>query len=148
MSEVLQTKGRSALKSKVYALSICVASLANTPAFADSCWMHNGSVMRLAHVGSQRIMTYEVPRPALAQIGVFPGQILFEGYRAGNTISGQARIFSTECQGEERIYSVSGQVSANVRSFTLVGSRPIYRNCVPTGRAAQDRLVFTFLNDC
>jgi hypothetical protein len=135
-------------KSRAILLALCLASLAQAPAFADSCWMHNGSVMRLAHIGSERILTYEVPRPALARIGVYPGQILFEGHRAGNTMSGQARIFSTQCQGEERVYSVSGQVSANGRSFTLVGSRPVYANCTPTGRAVQDRLVFTFLNDC
>lgn len=37
---------------------------------ADSCWDHNGSLMRLKASGNKRWLYYEIPREALRRTGV------------------------------------------------------------------------------
>jgi hypothetical protein len=131
---------------------ICGASatalMMGTQVQADSCWMHNGSVMRLQASGTSRTIAYERPRQGLAQIGVYPGRILFEGERYGQTMSGTARMYSTQRQGEETKYAVNGPISASGNRITLVGTRDTYNNGMPTGQVVQDRLVFTLIGPC
>ena len=66
-------------------------------AHADSCWNHNGSLMRLKANGNARAFYYENPRSVLANAGVVRGTLLFDGAKNGNRYDGTARRFSTRC---------------------------------------------------
>ncbi|MBL6431718.1 MAG: hypothetical protein HPM95_13425 [Alphaproteobacteria bacterium] len=55
-------------------LTVCAALLpaqpsTATPANADSCWTHNGSLMRLKADGNRRWFLYEAPRPVCVTPG-------------------------------------------------------------------------------
>jgi hypothetical protein len=115
-------------------------------AFADSCWDHNGSVMRLKANGNQRFFYYEVPRPSLEGVGVRPGTLLFNGVKSGNWYSGTARVFSSGCEPLE--YHVEGPVRPDQLQVTVSGQRPVYSQCQFTGSFTTDMLVFTYLRDC
>ncbi|WP_238120874.1 MULTISPECIES: hypothetical protein [unclassified Xanthobacter] len=122
--------------------------LSGAPALADSCWMHNGSLVRLVAAGDARSFVYEVPRPGLREIGVKRGTLLFKGKRHGRTYSGIARMFSTECPGAVTEYAVEGPVSGDQTRIVLSGWREVYRACVPTDQPVEDRLVFTYARRC
>lgn len=123
-------------------------SLTGAPALADSCWMHNGSLVRLVSAGDVRTFLYETPRPGLRKIGVKRGTVLFKGKRHGQTYSGIARMFSTECARAVTEYSVEGPVSADQTRIVLSGWRELYRACAPTDQPVEDRLVFTYAHKC
>ena len=130
------------------ALSLLLALIAAAPALADSCWMHNGSLMRLSASGAQRSFTYEVPRQGLASAGVRPGTLLFNGTKSGDWYSGTARVFSSACPGNPLEYYVEGPVGAGQTSVTLRGTREVYANCAATGQVTIDTLVFTYSHQC
>ena len=115
---------------------------------ADSCWNHNGSLMRLQANGNDRWMYYENPRAVLRQAGVHRGTLLFEGQKSGNWYSGEARVFSKHCPGDPLIYSVDGPVRSDQLQVTVRGTREIHKNCQPTGQFVEDTLVFTYSHDC
>lgn len=115
---------------------------------ADTCWTHNGSLMRLVSDGTARRFVYERPRPGLEAIGVRRGTVLFRGERRGGTYTGLARQFSTECPGEATDYVAEGPVSAGERRIVLTGRRELYRRCRPTDRFVEDVLVFTYARRC
>lgn len=134
-----------------FALStLLLASALSFPisAFADSCWDHNGSLMRLKASGNARAFYYEVPRQAIAAQGVRSGTLLFDGVKSGDWYSGTARVFSRACPGAPLEYSVEGPVGANQTKVTLRGTREIYRDCRPTGRFQTDTLVFNYSHQC
>ena len=108
----------------------------------QSIWNHNGSQMLLQSNGSERIITYLVPRPG---ISARPGQVLFRGRRAGNRYTGTAFLFRRGCPPAP--YRVSGQVHSETR-LVLQGPSPIRSGCQITGfttRSSNSRLVFTYL---
>ncbi|EBA08082.1 hypothetical protein [Sagittula stellata] len=115
-------------------------------AAADSCWDHNGSVMRLTAAGAQRTFLYERPRTGVARAGVGTGTWLFSGTKTGDWYSGTARVFSSQCAPLE--YRVEGPVLQNPLRVEMRGSRQIHDNCVPTGRWTEDVLVFSYLYGC
>ncbi|MBK9082947.1 MAG: hypothetical protein IPL88_13145 [Rhizobiales bacterium] len=129
------------------ALALAAALFAG-PALADSCWTHNGSLMRLGANGEKRAFAYEVPRKGLADIGVKPGDTVFWGATDGKTYSGQAKVFSTECPGEATSYAVSGPVLDGGTRVVLSGQRRLYRACAPTGEFVADTLVFVYARQC
>lgn len=150
---------KSALKSLrtgrglvAFILTIATAGTAQVAsvqtAAADSCWNHNGSVMRLQAQGNQRWFTYENPRAGIRQVGVTPGTLLFNGYNNNDYYSGTARVFSRGCGALE--YYVEGPVTrpSGQIVITMTGSREVYNNCRPTGQWKQDRLVFTYMRNC
>jgi hypothetical protein len=113
----------------------------STPTY-NSYWDHNGSRMGLVATGTVRRFHYARPRAALAERGVAPGQLLFEGERSGNLYSGTARIFATPPCGEFT-YRVEGPVSADQRTVTMYGRAPrVNSRCEVTGYR-DDTLVFT-----
>ena len=119
------------------------------PAYAaDSCWDHNGSVMRLRAQGNQRWFYYERPRQVLRNAGVRPGTLLFEGRKSGNWYSGQARRFSKYCPNDPLVYYVEGPVASSQTKVTVRGTREVHKRCVPTGQVKTDTLVFTYLRRC
>ena len=120
----------------------------STAANAASCWNHNGSLMRLEASGNQRWMYYERPRSVLRKAGVRSGTLLFNGRKNGNWYSGTARRFSKFCPGNPLKYHVEGPVAGNQLRVTLHGQRDVHRSCQPTGRIANDTLVFTYSHDC
>ena len=126
-------------------LSITMFLGSATPSSADSCWMHNGSLMRLVARGNQRWFYYERPRSGLA-VGV--GTLLFNGRKQGNWYSGTARVFSKYCPGAPLPYRVEGPVASNQLRVTVRGSREVHRRCRPTGRWKRDTLVFTYSHRC
>jgi hypothetical protein len=74
-------------------------------ASADSCWTHNGSLMRLEAAGNNRTFTYEVPSPGIWSAGIEAGTELFTGDTNGLFYTGTARVFTPR---GEREYPVSG----------------------------------------
>lgn len=130
------------------ALAVGLAAAAPDPAVADSCWTHNGSLMRLEARGNQRWMSYERPRAALRGAGVKPGTLLFNGTKRGNTYAGTARVFSKYCPGEPLEYRVSGPVDRGQTRVTLYGERQVWERCRPTGRTRNDVLIFDYSHQC
>lgn len=128
-------------------LSALTLPMANT-AQADSCWNHNGSIMRLQAQGNQRWLSYEIPRDVLRSAGVQRGTLLFNGVKNGNWYSGTARVFSKYCPGSPLEYYVEGPVRSDQLQVTVTGTREVYNQCRPTGQVKTDTLVFTFSHDC
>jgi hypothetical protein len=125
-----------------------LATLAPTVAAADSCWWHNGSLMRLSAYGEGRAFHYENPREQLAAAGVQPGTMLFNGRNQGGYYSGAAQVFSSSCPGQPLMYEVAGPVGANQTSVTLYGTREVRNGCYGTGQYVQDVLTFTYAFQC
>ena len=139
---------QSARKYATAALGMAVFISFSSTVFADSCWNHNGSVMRLQAQGNQRWFSYEEPRPVLRNAGVRRGTLLFNGRKSGNWYSGTARRFSKYCPGDPVKYFVEGPVRSDQLKVTLNGRREISRQCVPTGQWANDTLVCTYMYGC
>lgn len=115
---------------------------------ADSCWNHNGSLMRLKASGNQRWLYYENPRQALRNSGVRRGTLLFNGRKNGNWYSGTARRFSRFCLGNPLEYYVEGPVRGDQLQVVVRGTREVHKRCQPTGQMATDELVFTYVRNC
>jgi hypothetical protein len=130
------------------AVVFLAAATLSTTASADSCWNHNGSLMRLQAQGNQRWISYEIPRPQLRAGGVQRGTLLFNGVKQGNWYRGTARVFSKFCPGTPLEYAVEGPVSSDQLQVTVRGTREIYNRCRPTGRYTTDTLVFTYSHQC
>ena len=58
------TASRSTALLRIALVSAILA--VGSPALADSCWDHNGSLMRLKAKGNQRWFFYEQPKATLA----------------------------------------------------------------------------------
>lgn len=129
-------------------LAFCLAALAATPAVADSCWDHNGSIMRLTAGGNARTFLYESPRQALWGTGVGQGVWLFSGQKNGDWYSGTARVFSSACPSAPLEYWVEGPVLQNPLRVRLVGRREVHNNCAATGQWTEDVLLFTYMHNC
>nr|WP_321445823.1 hypothetical protein [uncultured Cohaesibacter sp.] len=127
------------------ALPLSAGLLPTSQAFADSCWWHNGSLMRLVAQGNNRWFYYEQPRAGLA---VGPGTLLFNGQKQGNWYAGTARVFSKYCPGSPMPYHVEGPVAPNQLKVTVQGNREVNKRCRPTGRWTTDTLVFTYAYKC
>lgn len=127
---------------------LAVSFTAATEARADSCWNHNGSIMRLKAAGNQRWFYYENPRQAMRNQGVTPGTLLFNGVKQGNSYHGTARVFSRFCPHAPLEYQVSGPVRADQLQVTVYGTRPVMNRCQHTGQYTTDTLVFTYLYQC
>lgn len=134
------------LKSATLALALLCGM--TSLAAADSCWWHNGSLMRLKAQGNQRWFVYEDPRPVLRAGGVQRGTLLFSGVKRGHWYEGLSRVFSKYCPGNPLEYWVEGPVSANPLRVTLRGTREVQNRCQPTDRIASDELVFTYSHRC
>lgn len=120
-----------------------------TAAVADSCWDHNGSLMRLEASGSSRTFVYEIPRAGLREVGVRPGTVLFEGRKVGDLYEGTARVFLAVCGGREHHYRVAGPVGADQLTVVMSGTREAHEaGCRPTGRFVTDELRFTYVRQC
>ncbi|WP_293717829.1 hypothetical protein [Stappia sp.] len=131
-------------------LALGAGGLATMPgqARADSCWVHNGSLMRLKAEGNRRWFFYEEPRETLRRAGVVPGTLLFDGVKQGNWYSGTSRVFSRFCAEDELPYAVEGPVRPDQLQVTLSGTREVQDRCQPTGRTTTDTLVFTYSHRC
>lgn len=137
------------MKNFTYLFVLFATMVATTTfASADSCWDHNGSLMRLEAQGSNRWFYYEEPRSVLRKAGVRSGTLLFNGRKNGNYYSGTARVYSKFCPGEPLKYSVEGPVRSDQLQITVRGRRGIFSQCQPTGRTKSDKLVFTYSHDC
>lgn len=134
-----------ALRSTILAAAIVAAP---APALADSCWTHNGSLMRLEAEGPARLFSYEKPKAGLAAAGIRKHTLLFDGEKSGNRYSGTARVFSKSCPGSPLEYHVEGPVNSSQTRVELTGEREVYENCQPTGRRTVDTLVFRYSHQC
>jgi len=76
-------------------LLVASTSASTSTSAGPSVWDHNGSQMLLQSQGSQRTITYLIPRPGLK---IQPGEILFLGRRRGNLYEGTAFLFRSGCQ--------------------------------------------------
>ncbi len=130
------------------ACSLLSAAGIMAPARADSCWDHNGSLMRLQANGNQRWLYYERPRSVLRRAGVQRGTLLFNGVKRGNRYEGTARVFSKHCPGAPLEYWAEGPVRSDQLQVVLRGTREVQKRCRPTGRMKSDTLVFTYSHRC
>ena len=113
----------------------------------STLWDHNGSVMRLHADGNRRVIAYETPRPGISGTGVSRGDILFDGVRTGNRISGRARVYRAGCRRAE--YPVSGTITSETH-FVLQGAAPVWapQGCRVVGSdpaSGSARLEFRYL---
>lgn len=131
-----------------FSLSLVMTTGSVSMSHADSCWDHNGSVVRLVDNGLQRQFIYEVPQGSLVNAGVVRGTLLFDGLNRGDYYAGTARVFSRFCPADPLEYYVEGPVTQNPLQVTLSGARDINRQCQNTGTFVHDTLVFTYLQDC
>ena len=115
---------------------------------ADSCWNHNGSLMRLKASGNDRWLYYEKPRSVLQAAGVRKGTLLFNGRKNGNWYSGTARRFSKYCPETPLEYFVEGPVRSDQLKVTVIGTREVFKQCQATGNFKKDTLVFTYSHQC
>ncbi|KIT15944.1 SH3 domain-containing protein [Jannaschia aquimarina] len=92
---------------------------------ADFFYDHNGSRMVLSVDGSEVRIRYQQPRAGLANIGVRPGTLLFEGRVTNGILDGMSRIFNTNCG--EIDYFVHGAFRTG-EDFTLKGAAPVVSN--------------------
>ena len=132
----------------LYALIATPVFVTTAPAAADSCWDHNGSVMRLKASGAKRWIYYERPRQTLRRAGVRPGTLLFNGEKRGEWYAGMARVFSKHCPGAPLEYWVEGPVRSDPLQVVISGTRDVHDRCMPTGRKKTDTLVFTYMRQC
>lgn len=144
----LNSPGRKIRRAMLAALTVLAGTGFAATAQADSCWTHNGSLMRLQAQGNQRWISYENPRAQLRAAGVRRGTLLFNGEKAGNWYRGTARVFSKYCPGNPLEYFVEGPVRSDQLQVTVQGTREIYNHCRPTGRYKTDTLVFTYSHQC
>ncbi len=135
-------------KAAIAGLALLASAIATGAAQADSCWTHNGSLMRLQAQGNQRWLSYESPRAQLRAAGVRRGTLLFDGIKSGNWYRGTARVFSKYCPGTPLTYAVEGPVRGDQLQVTVQGTREVYNRCRPTGRYTRDTLVFTYSHQC
>lgn len=106
--------------------------LSKVQPFGPTRWNHNGSTMKLVAKGTRRRFYYERPRKGIRASGVRRGTLLFDGVREGFTYSGTARIFNSRCG--TKTYAVSGSVSDDEESVTLLGRAPVVdSSCNLTG---------------
>lgn len=133
---------------KSLAIAAFMFVLSAVTALADSCWWHNGSLMRLQAYGNERYFYYEEPRQALWNSGVRRGTLLFNGTNNGGWYSGLSRVFSSSCPGQPLEYWVEGPVGNGQTKVTMHGTRERNRNCYGTGQMTTDTLVFTYAHQC
>lgn len=117
-------------------------------AAADSCWTHNGSMMRLQAQGENRWLSYQSPRQGMWNAEVQRGTLLFNGRKHGDWYSGLSRVFSGACPGSPLEYYVEGPVLQNPLRIVLRGTREMANNCRGTGRMTSDELVFVYSHRC
>lgn len=127
---------------------IAAAVLLATPGFADSCWDHNGSLMRLSASGNQRVFTYENPREGMRRAGVTKGMVLFVGETNGSWYKGRSRVFDNRCDPMAIDYEVDGPVLQDPLRIVVMGMYDEYKNCRATGKMVFDRLQFTYVGQC
>lgn len=103
-------------------------------AYADSYWDHNGSRMKIEEDGKTRKIVYEQPRSTLADAGVKPGTVLFDGeLKSDGRLSGYAKLFRKGCNPID--YYVEGGFDQANGTLLLQGQAPIYsgQGCKITG---------------
>ena len=123
--------------------------IASAPvASADSCWNHQGSVVKLKIDRQQTVLSYDQPRAELARFGISKGSSLFKGTTSGSQMFGDAFQYSTACPGQPHRYQVSGGIEANGKHFRLQGSRIRLEDCKPSGQLDQVELRFDFIREC
>jgi clan AA aspartic protease (TIGR02281 family) len=87
-----------------------------------SVWTHNGSTVDLVSVGRSRMYFYQIPRPELANVGVGPGTLLFEGESEDRQYLGTAYRFSSTCG--RIVYRVNGPILDDYGRVVLSGLAP------------------------
>ena len=114
-------------------------------------WNHDGSLMTLVEgENNSRAIYYHFPRPAMADIGVTEGTLLFRGYETEGRWFGVAYVFKSGCPPIP--YRVEGNLHPNDRggmSVHLRGPAPAeYIGCDPISYSWTDNsdLVFEYLN--
>lgn len=94
-------------------------------------WDLNGSTLYLVAQGKSRKFIYKQPRPAIADLGVKPETLFFEGEVVGEQYQGTA-YFNNRC-GRSPV-RVGGQILDNYRRVELRGQAPQFdANCRKTG---------------
>ncbi len=135
------------MNSQLLICAVTMVLAGATSAFSQepaSRWDHNGSEVGLFPSGNDRIFRYTKPRVGLEEVGVTPGTVLFVGRRSVDTYSGQAYVFSSRCGPQA--YFVSGTVSEDQRTVTLLGDAPTRYDAWCRATATRpDTLVFTFI---
>jgi hypothetical protein len=104
------------------------------PAYANTSWDHNGSLMVLEENGKKRKLVYTEPRSTLDTAGVKRGTVLFDGEeKADGRLAGYAKLFRAGCDPVD--YFVEGSLDTSKGEILLQGQAPIYSGtgCKITG---------------
>ena len=121
---------------KLCAFSAVAAAyaLVSWPAYANTSWDHNGSMMVLEENGKKRKLVYAEPRGTLNTAGVKRGTVLFDGEeKADGRLAGYAKLFRAGCDPVD--YFVEGSLDKTKGEILLQGQAPIYSGtgCKITG---------------
>lgn len=145
LASILKSTAVAAFCTVTIATGALMAS--TQTASADSCWIHNGTPMRIipGGGGSRRIVYEHANKSWHAPAGVYNGTLLFNGTFRNGRYEGTARRFSKGCPGSPQTYYVSGP--ANSSRIVLRG-RYNTGGCAMNGRMKNDTLVFTFSHAC
>ena len=120
--------------------SMLLALLVAAPAYAESYWDHNGSVVQLNSDGTSREIIYLQPRAGLP---VAQGTVIFRGTAAGTHYTGTAYAFSSRCGAIG--FEVSGRVIAGQKRIVLSGRAPARLDAGCSVTSSKDEvLVFSF----
>jgi hypothetical protein len=120
------------------------------PGLSRELLNHNGSIMSLVESSDgSRTIYYQAPRSAMAELGVRPGTLLFQGYDTNGHWLGTAYVFKLGCPPTP--YRVEGSLQSNYyggRYVRLRGPAPFeYIACTPFSYSWDDNsdLVFDYL---
>lgn len=130
--------------SRLLALALVLAS----PAAADGCWLHEGSVLRLHAAGDYRAFVVERPGARLRGAGVRPGAKLFEGVDEGGWLLGSVRDLAVSCEGRPRLFYAEGFLLDDPPRLSLAGEREVFEGCRPTGRWEAAVVSLTYSHEC
>jgi hypothetical protein len=85
------------LRSGAAVAALVLALRATACPAAEGVWTHNGSTVRVVHEGDDVAIYYLEPKPALRNLGIAPGQLLFQGKRNEGRLEGLTYAFRHDC---------------------------------------------------
>lgn len=107
---------------------------------AGTIWVYKGSQLRIVADGPRRRIVFVAPNQSLTDMGVAPGDVLFEGRREGNRYNGRAYVYTKRCRAKG--YNVSGRVLPGESRVVVSGRKPISNRKCRTAYRQDVRLVF------
>ncbi len=124
-----------AVMRALYAACSCVSIATLLHAEPAALWNYKGSVVELTPTGSEIIIVFKKPSDLLLQSGAQPGDVLFQGERLRDALSGTFyKFYGKKCGS--RGFHVSGTIEEG-RRISVSGQAPVLgANCEPAGTSS------------